>query len=329
MTPGEPARWWRVGLPVQSVKLQAGKPVSHRYGSASVNLSGRAVLSAWIISVAIHALFFGVMVALVFPFAADGIQPDRPAARTEIVGPMDETTFVRSPLLEPERPSELSRQQVRRFRPKQFTPLSELSTLKKPKLSIIGIGAGGGDFADFGLTVGDGSGPEFFGLGSSARGARAIVYVVDRSGSMIDTFAYVQQELKRSISALRRSQKFHVIFFNANRPLENPPKRLVSAILARKEAFFEFLDQVFPRGGTEPQAALRLALALKPDLIYLLSDGVDFQSGLLGKLDEWNEGRRVRIYTIAYLDRTGSELLERIAREHNGEFKFVSEHDLP
>jgi hypothetical protein len=174
-----------------------------------------------------------------------------------------------------------------------------------------------------------GDGAEFFGLGGSARGTRRVVYVVDRSGSMIDSFTFVQAELKRSVSALRRSQKFHVIFFNAGPPLENPPGRLVSAFKAHKQQLFEFTDSVIPRGDTKPERALERALSMEPDLVYLLSDGIDFRPSLLEALDTWNKNRRTRIFTIAYLDQTGSEMLERIAREHNGEFKFVSEDDLP
>jgi uncharacterized protein with von Willebrand factor type A (vWA) domain len=146
---------------------------------------------------------------------------------------------------------------------------------------------------------------------------------------MIDTFHYVQKELNRSISALRRSQQFHVIFFNSGPPLENPPQKLVHAVAAHRQQFFEFLQEVEPRGGTKPDPAMARALALKPDLIYLLSDGIDFDPEIITRLNEWNRDRRVRICTIAYLDPGGRQILERIAREHNGEFTFISEHNLP
>lgn len=297
-------------------------------GSASVNLSGRAVLSAWILSIAVHAALFLIMVALVFPHSGKS-EVEVPTGRAQIIGPIDAMSFSPSRLpdlsnrIEKKTPTEI------RFTPERFTELSELGRSKKPELVIIGIGTGGGDFAKYGLSVGDVAPPEFFGLGSSARGARKVIYVVDISGSMIDTFVYVQSELKRSVSALRRSQKFHVIFFNSGAPLENPPKRLVNAIDAHKHQFFEFLDGVGCRGDTQPEAALRRALSLRPDLVYLLSDGIDFPRNLFQLLDEWNEDRLVRIYTIAYLDQAGRDVLERIAREHNGEFKFVSENDLP
>jgi hypothetical protein len=299
-------------------------------GSAPFNLSGRAVLTAWVISVAAHALLFFGMLGLVFPFSASTERPEPLVVHAEILDSVERapvTAKLPHDILDPTaRPEQVRERPV----PKEFTDLSKLTLAHKPDLAIIGIGAGGGgDFSKYGLTVGAGPGPAFFGLGQSARGARKIVYVVDRSGSMMDTFVYVQAELKRSIGALRRSQKFHVIFFNTGRPLENPPQRLVSAIDAHKEKFFDFLSGVSPSGGTKPGAALRRAIALEPDLVYLLSDGIDFEPRLHADLDEWNRARRVRIYTIAYLDRTGSELLEQIAREHHGEFKFVSEDDLP
>ena len=87
-------------------------------------------------------------------------------------------------------------------------------------------------------------------------------------------------------------------------------------------------------GATKPETALQRAFAMEPDLIYVLSDGMltnNFRSKprLLQLLDELNPDRRVRIYTIAYLDQAGSDLLMTIARKHGGEFKFVSENDLP
>ncbi len=313
----------------ESAETDVPDTSSEHRGSASTNLTGRAVVAAWVVSIAVHGLLFLGMLVLVFPFGGREDSPtDFTATHAEIVGSLDGMSLMPTPVPDRQRVT-MPDSKVARFTPKVFTPLSEMTMTKKPELSIIGIGAGGGDFARHGLMVGGMPGPEFFGVGGSARGARKIVYVVDMSGSMIDTFEYVRGELKRSISALRRSQKFHVIFFNATQPLENTPKRLVSAIDAQKEQFFEFLKDVVPRGGTQPGPALRRALALEPDLIYLLTDGDRFSQDLPRKLDAWNRDHHTRIYTIGYLNELGRAMLEQIAREHQGEFKFVSEYDLP
>lgn len=297
--------------------------------SASTRLGGRVFLTAWLASILVHITGLAGMFFLAFPFTTQESDADSPTPYVQLIGPVDGVAFVPSDVPEASPPTLTPDASRIHFEPRPFDPPVALAPQLRPELSIIGVGAGGGTAADFGLRVGGEKGPEFFGVGQSARGARKIVYVVDRSGSMIDTFDYVRQELKRSISSLRRSQKFHVIFFNAREPLESPPKKLVSAIEAYIGPFFEFLDKVVPSGGTKPQAAIRRALALKPDLVYLLSDGIDFHPTLLDKLADWNRDRRVRIFTIAYLDQSGRAILEKIAREYDGEFKFVSEHDLP
>ena len=296
-------------------------------GSAAMSLSGGAFLLVWIGSVALHVTGLTAMFFLAFPFARRE-EPPAEVTRVELVGEVDASSLLPSPSLEQSTQPKSTDLADVRFTPKTFQELSTLALPKKPDLTIIGIGAGGGDFSRYGLTAGGGEAPEFFGLGGSARGARCIVYVVDRSGSMLTTFAEVQVELKRSVSALRRSQKFHVIFFNAGEPLQMPPRRPVSAIRARKEELYGFLQSVEPRGSTDPAPAMRAAFMAEPDVIYFLTDG-EFDRDLLPKLDRWNRDRQVRIFTIAYFNRTGAALLEEIAREHGGEFRFVTEHDLP
>ncbi len=110
-------------------------------------------------------------------------------------------------------------------------------------------------------------------------------------------------------------------------PLENPPKRLVSAIHAHKRKAFRFLENITPGGSTDPTLAMRRAFKVQPDLVFFLTDG-QFDPKLLNTLDGLNRNRDVRIYTIAYVNQIGAALLERIAREHNGEYRYVSEDEI-
>ena len=302
-------------------------------GSASPSLTGCGVLLAWILSIGLHIGGLGTTLLVVFPFVGAPREAP-PSAFARVIGDVDAVAPSPTRIAELPEPTGTPDALDRLFRPDArrttdaLEQISASAAQKQPELAIVGIGAGGGDIARGGLTLGGGTGPEFFGLVTTAPGVRTIVYVVDRSGSMVDTFAAVRGELKRSISALRRSQKFHVVFFNSGDPIENPPMRPVNAIDANKREFFDFLDRVTPGGGTRPERAMRRALALEPDLIYFLSDGV-FDADLLDRLDEWNRSRRTKIYTIAYLDQSGRQLLESIARQHGGEFKFVTDDDLP
>ena len=332
-------------------------------GSASSELSGGTLAGAWAISLVIHLAGLGAMVYIVFPFAPKPEATPPLPADVQIYGEVDgrivagrsaasvapTTPTPPEADLTPVVPPPDAAHIAPRVSPSSgdggnvgawdvtgggsndlgLHILASSGSIAEAGFPVAGSGRGDGvGFGNGAGGLGEGQ-PNFFGAGQPARGVRSIVYVVDRSASMLDTFDYVQKELVRSISALRRSQKFHVIFFNAEEPLENPPSRLVNAVEAHRQQFFEFLQQVEPTGGTHPESALRRALELQPDLIYLLSDGIEFDSNLPLYLDEWNKERRTRIFTIAYLDPEGRRILESIAREHGGECKFVSEYDLP
>ncbi len=297
--------------------------------SAPMTLTGSGLVLVWLLSIGLHLLLLAVMFALVFPHHQSDEDSDLPIAKTEIVGSLESASFSMSSTPDLAKAEAITQPDTLEFTPKPPSTPIDLAPSTKPDLSIVGIGAGGGDLSRLGLSIGGSTGPQFFGLGGSAKEAKRIIYIVDRSGSMLDTFQFVQQELRRSIEALRRSQKFHVIFFNDGRPLEPPPQHLVSAIDKRKEAFFEFLGAVQPSGGTAPATAIKRALSLKPDLVYLLSDGVDFDPQLLQNIAAWNAKVDAKIFTIAYVDRAGRKILEAIARDNNGNFTFVSEDDFP
>jgi len=195
-------------------------------------------------------------------------------------------------------------------------------------LKIIGIGAGsgGGPGSGYGLSTGDGGqGPRssFYGAGGNAY---KICYVIDRSGSLLDTFEYLRASLKKSIRDLVPQQQFHVIFFAAGKPQELPAGRLIYATQKNKEDACKYLDTVSPEGQTQPEAALERAFACKPDLIYFMTDG-DFDAKVVDLLARINKNKKVKINTYSYLHKPGEALLKQIAREHGGRYKHVTEDD--
>ena len=242
--------------------------------------SEKTIVLSWVVSLFFHLLLFAIL--FLVPWLADYVRLDEvPVTATQIVGAVDQPLAAASAASKLVSSAPVQADALSRVEPEPFDLLAETPKTHEAEISIIGIGAGAGsNLARFGLqTVAQTPGPEFFGLGGEARGARRIAYVVDQSGSMIESFGGVRRELKRSISALRRSQKFHVIFFN-NNALEIPPKKMVSAIKARKRRAFEFFNSVAPERGTDPGQALRIAFRNDPDVIYFLTDGA------FGELDD-------------------------------------------
>jgi len=181
----------------------------------------------------------------------------------------------------------------------------------------------------------------FFGAGGNAH---HIVYLVDRSGSMLDTLDLVKMEIARSIGGLQRIQDFHVIFFATGEPVEKPPPHLVPATDRFRQSAARFLKGIRAEGRTDPIPALerafevlRRASGRRPGkLIYLLTDG-EFPDNqqVLKRLKTLNADRKVHINTILYsidlpydMDRPkGEAVLKQIARENGGTYVFVDEND--
>jgi DNA-directed RNA polymerase subunit RPC12/RpoP len=207
-------------------------------------------------------------------------------------------------------------------------PFPDVASNNLEQLDVIGVGGGGKEIGGF---EGLGSGRGFFGAGpggdEGTDEAAKIVYVVDRSGSMTDSIDFVKYELKRSIGELSDAKEFHVIFYSSGPPVEMPTRRLVAATDRNKQMAFEFVDSVIATGETDPSKALERAFECKPDLVYLLTDG-EFDRAIIDLVKRLNVGGKVTVHTIGFLYRTGEAVLQKIANDSHGNYKFVSEQDL-
>jgi len=191
-------------------------------------------------------------------------------------------------------------------------------------IDVIGLGPGTPGDGKEGLNL---AGPTIFERPSAIDGIPSetakVVYLVDRSGSMTDSLDIVKMELKRSIGELDDAAEFHVIFYSTGPGVEMPTRRLVHATERNKEMAFEFIDQVVAANGTDPSQAIDRAFAVKPDLIYLLTDG-EFDRAIVDLVKRRNADGKVRVYTIGFLYHH-DEVLRDIARQNGGEYKFISE----
>lgn len=199
-----------------------------------------------------------------------------------------------------------------------------------------GLPGGGGGAGSFGAVTGDGPTSGFFGQRGNAY---RVVYVIDTSGSLGWIFEPVQKALIESIDQLRPTQSFHVIFAGS-KPIELPARKLVPAIAAYKEPARKFIRELVPELQCDPVAAMRRAFAVKPELIYFLTDGDFGMAGneLLSRLREWNADKRVHITTIGFGVKlmnsqlagqpVGEPILRQIAQEHGGKFRWVSPNEV-
>lgn len=203
-------------------------------------------------------------------------------------------------------------------------PFQDVAPNRLPTtLNVIGVGGGGGGLGGFeGLRS---TGPIF--LDPDFVSARKVVYVVDRSGSMTDSIDFVKLELKRAIGLLAPEQEFHVLFYSAGPPLEMPTRRLVAATAGNRRHACAFIDGVITAGPTDPSEALVRAFAVRPEVVYLLSDG-EFDRGIIDHVGRLNAEGRVTVHTIGFLYEVAGPVLKEIAARNGGNYKFVAEEDL-
>ncbi len=144
---------------------------------------------------------------------------------------------------------------------------------------------GGGVGSAQGAEKGPGAGPPAIGgkartqvFGVEGEGYR-FVYLFDRSGSMGGTgnsaLAMAKAQLLQSLQSLDRSHQFQIIFYN-QRPLPFNPtgegSRLLYATDRNKELASRFVRGMTADGGTHHEDALMAAIALRPDVIFFLTD---------------------------------------------------------
>ncbi|MBB6430565.1 hypothetical protein [Algisphaera agarilytica] len=176
-------------------------------------------------------------------------------------------------------------------------------------------------------------------------GATRVVYLIDASGSLIDTFPFILEELQRSIHQLQPEQSFAVMFFAGSKVTEAPPYGMKRATTRAVQHTSQWIDpgsgRIIASGRPNADAAIRRALAYQPDAIILLSDGLTgggdkalaTRARLLSLIETANT-RDVVFHTLQVRrpdplstpTRLGT--LELIAMQSGGVHRYLGEEDL-
>ncbi len=198
-------------------------------------------------------------------------------------------------------------------------------------------------------------GAEFFGVKS---GGRKFVFLVDSSKSMGGgKFEDACEELQYAIRKLSKDQLFYVFFFDWNAegmifpPSTEPESRAAAATPQNIVKAEQWISTVQLELKTDPYEAMQRAMEMMPDAIYLLTDGI-----FSGKTEPYlnannrifddpdasnmriyveNDKRgsyyrpKVVIHTVGFYSDQGKELLERIAKQYGGTYRFVPQPPKP
>jgi hypothetical protein len=187
--------------------------------------------------------------------------------------------------------------------------------------------------------------------GTRGGGAYYVIFVIDKSGSVVGSFDDIRQQLIDSVCQLKAPQQFHVIFFSGDKYDQLKPGRMVLATEENKLAALKALGSVRASGfGSSPIPALEVAFRAfrsTPDsrgkLLYLLTDGEFDSSGyqyrgpdgrplmgnqaVIGWLHDNNKTARVHVCPIILGPRPSADTeasLKLLAEENGGRYKYVS-----
>jgi hypothetical protein len=168
----------------------------------------------------------------------------------------------------------------------------------------------------------------FFGIWDA--GAR-FIYVIDCSGSMFSYHSMdaAKNELLSSLSNLRRSQQFQIVFYNLDQKWMKAPGRSDFQYFPASESYrrlaAQFVAGVQPESGTQHLPALQLALRLHPDVIFFLTDAGEpaMKPEEMEEIKTLNAGRtRIHCVQFGMHDDAAAEFLRKLAAQNNGDFAY-------
>lgn len=169
-------------------------------------------------------------------------------------------------------------------------------------------------------------------FGHSVRGNH-IVFVIDRSmstgGEGNLTLPLIRAQVRKALAGLGDVQRFELVLYSDAPRLYNPAGsrgKIAFANDDNKERALAFLDSVRSHGNTDHLPAMRLALELRPDVLFWLTDGDEprLSREELDQIRAWATG--IRIYTIEF--GVGKEpqspgFLKTAALENGGKYQWV------
>ncbi|MFM8578730.1 MAG: hypothetical protein ACKOCN_08015 [Planctomycetaceae bacterium] len=165
-------------------------------------------------------------------------------------------------------------------------------------------------------------------FGMEARGHR-FVYVLDRSASTADhegvALRAAKKELLKSLDRLDDVQQFQIVFYN-HRPrvftAQGGSGRLVFAGDSGRRSARRFVESIAADGGTDHAAALEVAARLRPDAIFLVTDGDqsdDLDAAGVRRLGDLLGGTRLMVVQFVTGAAGGSPRLAELAASTGGE----------
>jgi len=167
-------------------------------------------------------------------------------------------------------------------------------------------------------------------FGVVGRGSR-FVYVFDRSLSMKGApLAAAKRELLTSLKQLERANQFQIIFYNEKPRLLQSPQLLFADENGLSQAE-SFVNSMTAAGGTDHWQALQLALRMRPDVIFLLTDADEppLSPKQLDEIRRNNAATSVNVIEFKSGPDAGKRgFLRQLAEQNRGQYRYIDTETL-
>ncbi|MFT7643718.1 MAG: hypothetical protein ACI9G1_005484 [Pirellulaceae bacterium] len=167
-------------------------------------------------------------------------------------------------------------------------------------------------------------------FGSGAAEGHSFVFLFDRSQSMgsqgLGVLHAARKELAAAFAGLQPNHKFQVVGYNdANAHFGT--RTLKTASNENKRLAIEFVGGLAAYGSTEHHAAVLTALNLRPDVIFLITDGgaPDPGVGDLREIHRISRGKTA-IHCIRFgfgIDQDTDNFMRIMAQQNRGTFSYI------
>jgi hypothetical protein len=294
---------------------------------------------AWLLSCGLHTLFL-VLLAAVYQVTFSGAAAEQTRTGGIVLVAADtETTEYLSEgdNSDSSSPSETAAQSPPPL-PTQTERLPDLPGMAANESPLTGVGDDliealpGANSLTEGTTQGREVGgqvtTELFGVKGTGN---RFIYVFDKSDSMNGyegrPLRAAKQALLASLESLGEVNQFQIVFYNTGRDTfkRGNESTMFFGTPEVKRSAQRFVQGVTASGGTDHLQALRYALSLKPDVVFLLTDAEGgFTSDELSQIAEWNRSGAV-INAIEFGQGSQNDAdrsLEALVRDHRGQYVY-------
>ena len=160
---------------------------------------------------------------------------------------------------------------------------------------------------------------------------QSAVFVLECDGSMMSSFDAVRVAMRLAIMDLTPSQSFNIIAIaDANPPTVAPA--LLPAINSSKQKADEFMNILSPHAAFDLMPAMRKAIAMRPEVLFLFIDPTDIPDAkAFDDLITANCGKgKTKLVILAFEGRDAENegFLKALAEKTGGVYRFVTQRDL-